>query len=204
MHARARLLLAAILALALSWLAGCFGGTSAPTRFYTLAPTARVLPDETGDSSRREIALEVGPVTMPGYLDRPQIVTRRGRDEVELAEFDLWSEPLKESVPRTLGENLGILLQTERITLFPRRGTRVAQYRLVVDVTRFEGSMGGDLVLDARWRIEESRGKGLVVRRSTLHEATGAPGYAALVGAMSRALGRLSQDVAVACRELLQ
>ena len=165
---------------------------------------ATALTDGKGDSTEPGIALEVGPVTSPGYLDRPQIVTRKGRDEIELAEFDLWSEPLKNSVSRTLGENLATLLRTDRVAIFPSRGSRVVQYQVVIDVARFEASIGGDLVLDARWRIQEGNGKELVMGRSTLNEATGAPGYVALVAAMSRALGRLSLDVATALRERLR
>ena len=159
---------------------------------------ATALTDGKGDSTGTSIELEVGPVTVPGYLDRPQIVTRKGRDEIELAEFALWSEPLKNSVSRTLGENLATLLRTDRVAIFPSRGCRVVQYQVVIDVARFDGSTEGDLVLDARWRIQEGNGKELVMGRSTLNEATGAPGCVAQAAAMSRALGRLSQDVATA------
>ena len=83
---------------------------------------ATAVTDGKGGSTRTNIALEVGPVTLPGYLDRPQIVTRKGRDEIEPAEFDLWPEPLKSSVSRTLGENLATLLRTDRVAIFPSRG----------------------------------------------------------------------------------
>ena len=111
---------------------------------------------------------------------------------------------MKNSVSRTLGENLATLLRTDRVAIFPSRGSRVGQYQVVIDVARFEGSIGGDLVLDARWRIQGGNGRELVTGRAALNEATGAPGYAALVAAMSRALGRLSLDVATALRERLR
>jgi uncharacterized protein len=60
-------------------------------------------------------------VTIPGYLDRIQIVTRRGRDEIGLGEFDLWSDPLKDGATRVLGENLAALLRENRVSVLPRR-----------------------------------------------------------------------------------
>lgn len=72
------------------------------------------------------------------------------------------------------------------------------KYTVAVDVARFEGVGGGDVALEARWRIVGVDGKDLTVRRSTFSETTGAPGYGPLVAAMSRALGALSRDIATA------
>jgi len=66
--------------------------------------------------------LGVGPVTLPRYLERTNIVTRRGM-EMEVAEFDRWVEPLSESVPRAIAANLTTLLRTERIVVFPWSNT---------------------------------------------------------------------------------
>ncbi len=181
-------------------LGGCLGGTSAPTKFYTLAPVASRAAESNPASAG--LTLGIGPVTLPGYLDRPQIVTRKGPDEIELAEFNRWAEPLKDSVPRILGENMAAQLQTDRIVYFPSRGSQVVQNRVAVDVIHFEGSAGGDVTLDARWRILGSDGKELASRRSILREPTGAPGYAPLAAAMSRVLGSLSRDIATSLKEL--
>jgi len=75
------------------------GGVSAPTRFYTLVPMAGPPTEAIPISAERGPAIGVGPVTLPGYLDRREIVTRRGRDEIELGEFDHWSEQLKDGAP---------------------------------------------------------------------------------------------------------
>lgn len=194
------LLLGAILV----WGGGSLGGASAPTRFYTLVPMA-VPPTEANPiTAERGPAIGVGPVTLPGYLDRREIVTRRGRDEIELGEFDRWSEQLKDGATRVLGENLAILLRTDRVALLSWRGSRPVQYQVTVEVARFEGAAGADVTLEARWRILGGDGKELALRRSTVTEVVGAPGYGALVAAMSRALGALSREIATAIRDLPQ
>jgi len=62
--------------------AGCLGG-SAPTRFYVLAPV-----DGAAVAGERPLAIGVGPVSLAGYLDRPQIVTRPAADKIDIGEFD--------------------------------------------------------------------------------------------------------------------
>ena len=181
---------------------GCLGGASAPTRFYTLTPLATVQTEADAVGAGQGAAIAVGMVTMPGYLDRIQIVTRRGRDEIELGEFDLWSDPLRDGATRVLGENLATLLREHRVAVFPRRASQRVTYTVAVDVARFEGVRGGDVALEARWRITNGDGTDLTVRRSTFSETTDAPGYGALVAAMSRALGALSRDIATAIGNL--
>ena len=181
---------------------GCFGTASTAPRLYTLAPLAELQAEADRPDAGQGAAIGLGPVTMPGYLDRIQIVTRRGRDEIELGEFDVWSDPLKDGTTRVLGENLAALLRENRISFLPRRASQPVKYSIAVDVARFEGVGGGDVALEARWRIVSADGEELTVRRSTFSEATGAPGYGPLVAAMSRALGALSRDIATAVNDL--
>ena len=69
-------------------------------------------------------------------------------------------------------------------------------------VTRFDGTVGGDLALEARWRILDAAGKEIAVKTTRLTEPTGSSGYSATVSAMSRALARLSSDIAQALSAL--
>ena len=204
MRTHDRCLRALLLGVILVWGGGCLGGVSAPTRFYTLVPMAGPPTEAIPISAERGPAIGVGPVTLPGYLDRREIVTRRGRDEIELGEFDHWSEQLKDGAARVLAENLVVLLRTERVVLLSRQRSHPVQYQVAVDVARFEGAVGAAVTLEARWRILGRDGNELALRRSTVTEVAGAPGYGAVVAAMSRALGALSRDIATAIRDLPQ
>ena len=175
-------------------LAGC-AGSSAPARLYVLTPAPEAAAPP-GAAVPGGPALGVGPVRLPGLLDQPQIVTRRGAEEIEEAEFHRWAEPLAESVPRILAENLAALRKTERIALFGWDPALAVQHQVVVDVMRFDGALGGDVVLDARWRILAADGQELAVNRSVLTQPTGGTGYPAAVAAMSRALAALSREIA--------
>ena len=146
----------------------------------------------------------VGPVIMPGYLDRIQVVTRGGTDQVEFSAFRRWAEPLDEGIARVLGEEIGARVPTERIVTYPWRGVlaRALQYRVVVAVLRFDGRLGVDVTLDTRWRILGRDGAELAFRRSTVSEAAAGPGYEQMVAAMTRTLVALGQEIAAEIRTM--
>jgi uncharacterized lipoprotein YmbA len=196
-HVFAALVLGALLI----WLAGC-AGSSAPARLYVLTPgpEAAVAPQGAGPACSP--ALGMGPVRLPGLLDQSQIVTRRGVDEIDRAEFDRWAEPLADTVPRVLAENVAALWKTDRVAIFPWDPEQAVRYQIVVNVMRFDGAMGGDVVLDARWRILATDGKELAANRSVLTQPTGGTGYPAAVAAMSRALAALSRKIAATLETL--
>jgi uncharacterized protein len=183
-------------------LSGC---ASSPTpRFYLLqslgtpaagAPTAADPP--------RGLAIGIGPVNLPEYVDRPQIVTRPGSNELKLAEFDRWAEPLAQNVARVLAENLSALLITDRVAVFPWARATPVDYRIAVEVTQFDGTLGGKALLSARWTISGGDGKQeLTVRKSTVSEPCGGNDFAALVSAQSRAVAALSREIAAALQSL--
>ena len=73
-------------------------------------------------------------------------------------------------------------------------------YQVTVDIVRFDGQLGGTVDLVARWSVLIGKEKKvLAMKRSDIKEKTG-NGYDALVSAQSRALGRLSQEIAETIR----
>ena len=72
-----------------------------------------------------------------------------------------------------------------------------------MDVIRFDGSLGGDVSLIARWAILEGKDKKIVfARKSTIIEPSGGKGYEAMVAADSRALEKLSREIAETIKTL--
>jgi hypothetical protein len=195
---RAMLLPVAAL-IGLTLCSGCV--RSDPARYYVLTEVPRSTVAAPLAEPGRGAAIGVGPVSLPGYVDRLQIVTRRGA-QLDMAEFDRWGEPLSEGVPRAIAAYLAALLQTERVVVFPWPGVRTIEHQVVIDVTRFDGVVGGDVLLEARWRVLGPDRKELVLRSSAVREATGESGYLALVAAMNRSLGALSREIADSVKTL--
>ena len=176
-------------------LAGCAATT--PTRFYTLSGV--VAPPGGEDLGAHDLAVGVGPVTLPEYLNRPQIVTRDGSNRVVLADFDSWAEPLDGLFARVLTDNLSLLLGTDDVVPLPLRREVRLDYDIEVNVTRFDVDSGGRAVLDARWVIyRDVSGQLVHGARSTIVEPAPADDQAAGVKALSLALGGLSRQIAAA------
>ena len=181
-------------------LGGCAG--TKPSKFYTLNSLSAPGERSGAVSAERGIAVAVGPVAIPDYLDRPQILTRSGPRELKLAEFDRWAGSFEQDVSRVLTENLSALLAPDNVIVL-RWGRDAypfpAAFRVGVDVTRFEGTIGESVILAARWSVsrEEDR-KILFVHESILKEPVEGQDYDALVEAMSRALAGLSREIAAA------
>jgi uncharacterized lipoprotein YmbA len=177
-------------------LASCAG--SEPTRFYTLA----ALPDAPAEAMPAlpaDLTVGVGPVTLPPYLDRPQLVTRAGSNRAVLADFDSWVEPLQGMFARVLAENLSRLLGTDDVLLLPQDRPIRFTYQVEVDVTRFDVDTAGSAILDARWWVLGRGGERLLQSgRSTISEPTEVGDYTAAAAALSRALGAMSTEIAQA------
>src|SRR5262249_60937078 len=96
-------------------------------------------------------------VSLAGYLDRPQIVTRPAADKIDLGEFDQWGEPLRDGITRVLAEDLARQLPGAKISTFPWRGPEAVRYQVLVDVTRFDGPAGGGPAPQAQRRAVDAR-----------------------------------------------
>lgn len=178
---------------------GCFG-TSPTARFYTLSPVETRKPPVT---SSLGVVVLVGPVTIPDYLDRRQIMTRSGRNELILAEFDRWGGSLDGEIARVLIAGLGERLAPGSIAVLPWRGSLLADarriYRIPVTVTRFDGTPGEKVVLNASWGVavkESKQEETLLATESTVTEQVKGKDYAALAAAMGRAVDRLGKEIA--------
>ena len=165
---------------------------SPATEHYVLSPVVEAPPGGTV-SLTAPLVIGVGPVNLPVYLDRPQMVVRRAPDVIEVVELKQWGEPLRDGVTRVLAINLAHLLPDSVVIAFPWRSTEKVGRQVIVDVVQMDGPAGGVIVLDARWRVLDRSGSEVAASISRLREPAGAGGTAA---AVSRALGLLSRDIA--------
>jgi uncharacterized lipoprotein YmbA len=184
-------------------LVGCARTQTA--RFYTLNALTDAPAESEAVRSEQGIALGLGPIQMPEYLDRPQIVTRAGPNEVRFAEFHRWAEALAGDFSSTLAENLSILLATNRIALYPWKSTTQIDWRVEIVVTRFDGRPGDRVILQCQWTVlSRDRGQAWLTKTSALSEPVAGKGYEALVSAHSRTVGALSREIAEAIKALPQ
>ena len=92
------------------------------SQFYTLG-TDMAAPAAASSA----LVLALGPINLPEYLDRPQLVTRVGGNRLEVDEFNRWGGALDEEISRALADRIGARLGTRQIYHYP---SRIAPHRL--------------------------------------------------------------------------
>lgn len=178
-------------------LAAC--AAPATTRYYTLAGAAPPAP------AARESAIysvAIGPATVPEALDRMQLVLRVAPDRYEIADAEYWSTPLKREIPPVIAGEVGMRLPEARVAAYVQHGGQDADYRVLIDVLRFDAAPGATVTLEAAWTVRNRAGLRLAAAQSTFVEAVDAPGFAPLVSAHRKALAALGHEIAAAVKAL--
>jgi uncharacterized protein len=173
--------------------AGC---ATPASRFYTLSTT----PAPAGTPVAYSVA--VGPVTIPSVIDRPQIVVSTSPNQVQLDEFNRWASPLQSNIARVVADNLASILGTARVSLFPQTMSAAADYRVAVQVQRFDTAPGDAASLEALWTVTRAKDGTTQTGRTSVREASPSGGYDGVAAAHSRALARLSRDIADAIQAM--
>ena len=174
---------------------GC--AVSTPASFYMLHAIQNT--DSSVGSTRAESGLSVGvgPITIPDYLQRPQMVTRPTASALEFSEYHQWGEALEKNLSRVLVENLSILLPSERVFDYPWQAGLPIEFQVVVDVLHLEKMPDNSVLLDARWQVRGGGGeKTLVTNRSKWTIPLPSPGFESIASAESRAVEALSREIA--------
>lgn len=174
--------------------AGC--APTPPSDFYVLTPMAAA-GDSAAAPSRESVSVSVGPVKIPEYLNRVQIVTRAGQNRLDVNEFNRWGGSLASNLSTVIAENLSVLLGTDEVYVFPTQDPVSPRYRVVLSVAKFDGALGESAMLDVRWLITGPRRREqLASGRTAIRETPDGSDYESYVTAQSRAVEVLSREIA--------
>ena len=174
-------------------ISGC--ARTPPPTYYQLEEPANIQLS----GIERGVAVGVGPLNLPSYLDRPQIVTRATEHRLELSEFNRWAEPLKESILRVIAVNLSNKLESTRVFGLPRRDSGVPlEFKVEISIARFDGKLGGEVLLVARWILTDQDSQLISTKVSIIREQSSGAGYDELIQAQNKTLRTLSDEIAEA------
>ena len=183
------------------FLAAC--SSTPPVAYYTLNTLPEMQQEIPAEVMDDTIAIGVGPVEFPKFLDRPQIVTRKSQNQIEVSEFHRWAGSFPGDFSRVLAKNISILLPTDRVAVYPWGEQFSPTYRIKLEVEQFDGQLGEGVVLDVTWVVTDQEGTNkLVVRKSRIEEAALDKTYEALVEAKSNGLATLSRTIVEELRKL--
>jgi uncharacterized protein len=172
------------------------------SKFFVLTPDVSQGPAVTPSvaGSPHQLIIGLGPIKLPEYLDRSEVVTRVAPNRLELSPTDRWAEPLSTDFRQVIAQDLSARLGTQMITFYPWYRTTHIDYQVRIDVYRFERDSQDTATLVAHWQIFDGSGAILYATDSTISEPgkAGEPGAAAL----SRALGALAEQITSAIQSL--
>jgi uncharacterized lipoprotein YmbA len=195
--------LSAILALAIA-LTSC--GETKPSHFYVLSAISPEGPTDSGNpAAKRQGVIAVGPIEMPKYLDRPQIVTFIDSNQLDAADFDRWGEPLANNFARVMAENILLMTSAARVEIypFPVISRNSSNRQIAVQVIRFHRRSDGVVDLWANWNILDQDGHRILASgMSEATETASAGDFKSVAAAMSRAISSFSKEVADAFNSL--
>jgi hypothetical protein len=174
---------------------GCASNTPSSSFFilnslYSEAGNEAFAPNPNG------VSVGFGPLLMPDYLDRPQIVTRSSLNELQIDEFHRWGGDLSSDVKRVMAQNLSLLLNSDRVQIYPWVAGEQVEYQVRFALIRLDGEVGKQAWVRARWEILQGEdGKELGSRLTNQVVAVEGPGFGGLVAAQSKALAAIAREI---------
>ena len=174
-------------------LTGCLGGTTPPAQFYLLEPVN--LPTNSPMVAVNKSLIALGPIRIPHYLDRPQMVTASAKNVYQVNELHRWAEPLDGNISRVLQQNLAVLIPAEVVLNNASNLAKQARYRLSVNILEFHVTPQSQASLTAHWQITE--GETLHTSRQVAYQLPASTtDYRVMVEALNECLNRMSKDIA--------
>jgi len=186
-----------VLAILLIQLFGCTG-SSQPTKFYILNPIATVGPAK--HTSTDAPTIGIGPISLPKYLDRPEIVTRLGPNRVIVDEFNLWGGSLKENLGLAIIESLSLMSANRAVFPYPWKKSAGVTLQVVIDIRRFDID-NSSATLIADWRIGNTNTLSKYTKhRSEVKIPVLGIDYAAKIAALNLALDQFIKEIAASTK----
>jgi len=173
------------------------------TRFIVLSSVAMADSNASALTGGQKFApkatIGLGPIRLPEYLDRPELVIRASPNSLDLSRTERWAEPLSDNLRHVLANNLTGLLGAINIMQFPwYPGTRL-DFVVQVQVQRFEADTNRKAELNATWELRTGQSNQvLATRESQLTQLSTSLAGDAVAAALSKAVAELAEQIASA------
>ncbi len=166
------------------------GSDPKPARYYLLQPLA----DAQTFQLPKKLKITLQPIDFPSYIDRPQVVSNSDQNQIHIADFDRWAEPLRDNLSRILQENLARQLPNAVISTLPWPASEANAISVKLTVIKFDGTLGANTNVQVRWTISKNQ-QHLHQGKLTAKIPIGND-YPDLAQGLNQALDRLSVELA--------
>jgi uncharacterized protein len=183
-------------------LSGCMRD-SRPVQFYMLDADYGVADAVRTYTASQGPVIGLGPIRIPEYLNRPQMIVAIADNQYRLSEDNRWAEPLDQNISLALFKALPLQLGTDRIVRFPWSQRQVIDYQVGIDILEFNVDAKGQSTLIAQWFVKR-KDQPTIDRRSVYRFPASSTDYAVMVKAQSQCLTKLGLEISETLRQLMR
>ena len=180
---------------------GCMRN-SGPVQFYMLNADSGVADTVRVSAAGQGPVIGLGPIRIPEYLNRPQMIVAVADNQYRLFEDHRWAERLDQNISLALFKALPRQLGTDRIVRFPWSQRQVVDYQVGIDILEFNVNASGQSRLIAQWFIKR-KDLPTIDKRSIYQFPASTTDQAVMVKAQSQCLTKLGQEIAETLRQLM-
>lgn len=180
-------------------ISGCVSAVTSPqARFYTLR-SLRDQAQKIEAPALKGAIIGLGPLKLPAYLDRPQIVTQGSSNELVLAEFHRWAEPLEDAILRVVAENLLSIFPETNTLLYPWSYYEPVKYQVSIEIISIEAKLENEVRLCINWSALNAEDKKVFLTKSSVYNIkANKSNYNGIVAALNQGLYEFSLEIAKA------
>lgn len=183
------------------FLSGCMRN-SGPVQFYMLNADSGIADTVRIPAASQGAVIGLGPIRIPDYLNRPQMIVAVSDNQYRLFEDHRWAERLDQNISLALFKALPRQLDTVRIVRFPWPQRQLIDYQVGIDILEFNVDANGQSRLIAQWFIKR-KDKPTIDRRSDYRFPASTTDQAVMVKAQSQCLTKLGQEISATLRQLM-
>ena len=180
---------------------GC-AKSSKPVEYYMLDASVGIDNNQTlkGDEGPM---IGLGPIRLPEYLDRFQMVVAVSQNKYKLIDGHRWAEKLDQNISLALFKTLPSQLGTDRMIRYPWPQRPGVDFQVKIDILELNVDQDGQSQLVAQWSIK-SKDKTILNKRSTFTAQASTTDIDKMVQAQSECLTQLGQEIVVNLKPLLK
>ena len=185
----------------ISLILGC-AKSSKPVEYYMLDASVGI---ETNQLLERDEGplIGLGPIRLPDYLDRFQMVVAVSENKYKLINGHRWAEKLDQNISLALFKTLPAQLGTDRMIRYPWPQRPGTDFQIKIDILELNIDEKGQSQLIAQWSIK-SKDETILNKRSSFTAQASTTDIDKMVQAQSECLTKLGQEIVSSLKPLLK
>ena len=123
--------------------------------FFVLNPIKLLTHSNSGKIWR----IGIDPLETPPYIQKPQLALRLANHQINYDEYNRWAEQIDKNIARVIEANLRSMLKNSIVETSPWPSGFRPNYRLQINIVRFEAKSQGYSVLEASYQLVDRSGE---------------------------------------------